>query len=156
MRFLSLIALAAPLVSAIEFTSPAANSTVTKGTKVDLAWSTVDTDPESFSIYLVNFVNWPPFYTPLAYDVETASGWAEVTVPCNIDNSWGYQLYVSLRPPLLARELYFVDALSLATPSTAPTSTSSTRRRPSSTLAVVPAQNRRLLRHARRPPLPSR
>jgi hypothetical protein len=91
MRVLSLIALAASVVSAIEFTSPAANSTVTKGSEYELSWSTVDTDPTSFSIYLVNFVNWPPFYTPLAYGVETSAGAASVKVPCGIDNSYGYQ-----------------------------------------------------------------
>jgi len=98
MRVLSLFALAAPLVSAIEFTSPAANSTLTKGSEFQLSWSTVDTDPTSFSIYLVNFVNWPPMYAPLALNVETASGAASVQVPCNIDNSFGYQLYVFCSP----------------------------------------------------------
>ncbi|KAK3945222.1 Ser-Thr-rich glycosyl-phosphatidyl-inositol-anchored membrane family-domain-containing protein [Diplogelasinospora grovesii] len=91
MRFLSLLALAAPLVSAIQFTDPAANATVSKGATYDLTWSTVDTDPSTFSIYLVNFANWPPSYQPLALDVETALGAYEVNVPCNIDNSWGYQ-----------------------------------------------------------------
>lgn len=65
MRFLSLFAVAAPLVAAIEFTSPAANSTLTKGSTYDLTWTSVDTDPEKFSIYLVNFVDWPPFYEPV-------------------------------------------------------------------------------------------
>lgn len=92
MRVLSLLALAAPLVAAIEFVEPAANSTLTKGDTVALSWSTVDTDPSVFSIYLVNFVNWPPLYTPLAYDVETSAGEYEVTLPCGIDNSWGYQI----------------------------------------------------------------
>ncbi|KAK0734734.1 Ser-Thr-rich glycosyl-phosphatidyl-inositol-anchored membrane family-domain-containing protein [Lasiosphaeria miniovina] len=91
MRFLSLFALAAPLVAAIEFTAPAANSTVSKGAKFDLSWSTVDTDPGTFSVYLVNFFNWPPLYVPLVLDVETTAGEIEVTVPCDVDSSWGYQ-----------------------------------------------------------------
>jgi hypothetical protein len=90
-RLLSLFALAAPLVAAIEFTDPAANATLTKGSNYDLTWSTVDTDPESFSIYLVNFFNWPPSYQLLAENVETGSGAASVRVPCNVDNSYGYQ-----------------------------------------------------------------
>ena len=98
MRVSSLFALAAPLVSAIQLTSPAANSTLAKGSEFQLSWSTVDTDPTNFSIYLVNFVNWPPMYTPLALNVETASGAASVQVPCNIDNSFGYQLYVFCSP----------------------------------------------------------
>lgn len=96
-RILALAALAAPLVAAMDFSSPAANSTVTKGKDFTLSWNTVDTDPTKFSIYLVNFVNWPPFYTPLAYNVETAAGQTKVKVPCSVDNSDGYQLYA---PPL--------------------------------------------------------
>ncbi|KAK3329979.1 Ser-Thr-rich glycosyl-phosphatidyl-inositol-anchored membrane family-domain-containing protein [Apodospora peruviana] len=91
MRFFQLLALAAPLVSAIEFTSPAANATLSKGEVYDLSWTTVDTDPSTFSIYLVNFFNWPPSYTPVAMDVETAAGAASVTVPCSVDSSWGFQ-----------------------------------------------------------------
>ncbi|KAK1757809.1 Ser-Thr-rich glycosyl-phosphatidyl-inositol-anchored membrane family-domain-containing protein [Echria macrotheca] len=92
MRVLSLVAFAASLASAVQFTSPTANSTLTKGDEFELSWSTVDTDPTTFSIYLVNFVNWPPLYTPLAFNVETAAGAASVKVPCSVDNSWGYQL----------------------------------------------------------------
>ncbi|KAK0730911.1 Ser-Thr-rich glycosyl-phosphatidyl-inositol-anchored membrane family-domain-containing protein [Lasiosphaeris hirsuta] len=91
MRFATMVALAAPLVSAIEFVAPEANSTLSKGEEYHLKWDTVDTDPGSFSIYLVNFFNWPPLYTPLAYDIETSAGWATVKVPCGVDTSYGYQ-----------------------------------------------------------------
>ncbi|ROV91099.1 hypothetical protein VPNG_09920 [Cytospora leucostoma] len=91
MRFLSLLALGAPLASAISFSNPAANSTLTRGSNFDLQWSSVDTDPTSFSVYLVNFVNWPPYYTPLALDLETSSGEASVRVPCDVDDSYGFQ-----------------------------------------------------------------
>ncbi|GJC87306.1 hypothetical protein ColLi_10144 [Colletotrichum liriopes] len=92
MRFFAVaLALAAPLVSAIEFTSPSLNSTVTKGSSYELTWKTVDTDPSAFSIFLVNFVNWPPSYTLLAQDIETAAGAASVEVPCSALNSYGYQ-----------------------------------------------------------------
>ncbi|KAK6218429.1 extracellular proline-serine rich protein [Colletotrichum tabaci] len=92
MRFFAVaLALAAPLVSAIEFTSPSLNSTVTKGSSYELTWNTVDTDPSVFSIFLVNFVNWPPSYTLLAQDIETAAGAASVKVPCSALNSYGYQ-----------------------------------------------------------------
>ena len=49
MRFFSLVA-AATGVAAIQFTAPAANSTLTKGTNYDLTWSSVDTDAESFNV----------------------------------------------------------------------------------------------------------
>jgi hypothetical protein len=92
MRSFSLLALAAPLVAAMDFSSPASNSTLAKGETFQLSWNTVDTDPSEFSVYLVNFVNWPPYYAPLAYNVETSSGEIDVKLPCNIDNSYGYQL----------------------------------------------------------------
>nr|XP_036582653.1 extracellular proline-serine rich protein [Colletotrichum truncatum]KAF6791444.1 extracellular proline-serine rich protein [Colletotrichum truncatum] len=90
--FTAALALVAPLVvSAIEFTSPSLNSTVTKGTKYELSWNTVDTDPSIFSVYLVNFVNWPPSYTLLAQNIETSAGAASVQIPCSAANSGGYQ-----------------------------------------------------------------
>jgi hypothetical protein len=93
MRFLvAVLALVAPMVAAIQFTSPSANSTLTKGSTFDLTWSTVDTDPTTFSIYLVNFVNWPPYYTLLAEDIETALGDFQVRVPCSAASSSGFQL----------------------------------------------------------------
>ncbi|KAH8837870.1 hypothetical protein MCOR27_004108 [Pyricularia oryzae] len=79
--------------SAIQFTSPVANATVARGeAKHEVSWSSVDTDPERFSIYLVNFVNWPPYYKQLAADVETAAGAAEIRIPCDLDASGGYQI----------------------------------------------------------------
>ena len=92
MRFLSLFALAAPLVSAIQFQEPYANSTLKKGETYSVKWSSVDTDPTVFSIFLVNFVDWPPFYTQIASDVPTSEGEHEVTVPCDVNSSWGFQL----------------------------------------------------------------
>lgn len=56
MRSVSILALGASLASAIQFTDPAANATLTKGSNFDLSWTTVDTDPTTFSVYLVNFV----------------------------------------------------------------------------------------------------
>ncbi|KAK4245678.1 Ser-Thr-rich glycosyl-phosphatidyl-inositol-anchored membrane family-domain-containing protein [Corynascus novoguineensis] len=91
MRVLSLIALAAPLVSAIQFLEPVANSTLKKGETYRVSWSSVDTDPAQFSIFLVNFVDWPPFYTQVASDVQTSAGEHEVTVPCSVNTSWGFQ-----------------------------------------------------------------
>ncbi|EFQ25969.1 developmentally Regulated MAPK Interacting protein [Colletotrichum graminicola] len=92
MRFsATALALVAPLVSAIEFTSPSINSTVTKGSSYELTWKAVDTDPSAFSIFLVNFVNWPPSYTLLAENIETSAGAVSVDVPCSASNSYGYQ-----------------------------------------------------------------
>lgn len=49
MRVLSLLALASS-VAAVQFTSPTANSTLTKGSNVEVTWSSVDTDAESFNM----------------------------------------------------------------------------------------------------------
>ncbi|KAH6650516.1 Ser-Thr-rich glycosyl-phosphatidyl-inositol-anchored membrane family-domain-containing protein [Chaetomium tenue] len=91
MRVLSLFAFAAPLVSAIQFQEPFANSTLKKGETYSVKWSSVDTDPTVFSIFLVNFVDWPPFYTQVASDVPTSEGEHQVTVPCDVNSSWGFQ-----------------------------------------------------------------
>ncbi|KAK3990003.1 Ser-Thr-rich glycosyl-phosphatidyl-inositol-anchored membrane family-domain-containing protein [Cladorrhinum sp. PSN332] len=91
MRVLSFLALVAPLVSAVQFKEPFSNSTLAKGQSYSVKWSSVDTDPSTFSLYLVNFVNWPPFYTQLASDISTTDGSFGVTLPCALDNSWGYQ-----------------------------------------------------------------
>jgi hypothetical protein len=45
----------------------------------------------TFLVYAVNFKNWPPYYAPVLFDVETAAGSASVRVPCEVDNSWGFQ-----------------------------------------------------------------
>ncbi|KAK1961166.1 hypothetical protein LY78DRAFT_696322 [Colletotrichum sublineola] len=89
--FAAALTLSAPLVSAMKFTTPAANSTVTKGSSIQLTWDTVDTDAPTFSILLVNFVNWPPSYVMLAEGVDTFAGAISVNVPCSTADSFGYQ-----------------------------------------------------------------
>lgn len=49
MRVLSLLALASG-VAAMQFTSPALNATLTKGTNVEVTWTSVDTDAEAFNM----------------------------------------------------------------------------------------------------------
>lgn len=94
MKFLSFLAaaVAVPLASAIQLTSPVTNSTITKGSDMQVTWTSVDTDPSLFSIYLVNFVTWPPFYTQLASDVDTSLGAYSVHVPCDVSASYGFQV----------------------------------------------------------------
>ncbi|PSR81649.1 Ser-Thr-rich glycosyl-phosphatidyl-inositol-anchored membrane family-domain-containing protein [Coniella lustricola] len=88
---LSALAATFRLTSAIAFSNPEANATLTKGSYYDLAWTSVDTDPTTLSVYLVNFVNWPPYYEQLALDLEVSAGEASVRIPCDVDNSYGYQ-----------------------------------------------------------------
>lgn len=94
-RALSLAALATILPSAfvngIAFTSPTSSDVITKGTEVTAKWTTVDTDPSVFSLYIWNFAAWPPYYEGLAYGVDTAAGEVTVRVPCHVSNGEGWQ-----------------------------------------------------------------
>lgn len=94
-RALSLATLASilpALVQGISFTSPASSDVITKGSQITAKWTSVDTDPTVFSIYAWNFVQWPPYYEALAYDVDTTVGEATVRIPCHVANGEGWQL----------------------------------------------------------------
>lgn len=80
------------LATAIEITSPAANSTYAAGSTVTVEWTSVDTDPTNFSLYLWNFVSWPPSYVPLALNVPTSDLLYSVQIPCDTNPEWGYQI----------------------------------------------------------------
>jgi hypothetical protein len=81
-----------PLVAAIQITSPAANSTYAAGSTITVEWTSVDTDPANFSLYLWNFVSWPPSYVSLATDVPTSDLSFSVQIPCDTNPEWGYQI----------------------------------------------------------------
>lgn len=92
---LSLAALAGllpSLVQGIDFTSPTTSDVITKGSDITATWTSVDTDPSIFSLYVWNFVNWPPYYEALAYGVDTTAGEVTVRIPCHISNGEGWQL----------------------------------------------------------------
>lgn len=95
LRALSLAALAGvlpTLVQGIAFTSPTASDVITKGSDITATWTSVDTDPTVFSLYLWNFVDWPPYYEALAYGIDTTAGEVTVRIPCHINNGEGWQL----------------------------------------------------------------
>ncbi|KAJ5958133.1 uncharacterized protein N7479_005283 [Penicillium vulpinum] len=87
-----LIVSLASLVAAIEITSPATNTTYAAGSTVNVEWTSVDTDPTNFSLYLWNFVSWPPSYVPLAIDVPTSDLSYSVQIPCDTTPDFGYQI----------------------------------------------------------------
>ncbi len=91
MRFPSLVVLAAPLASAILITAPFEGAVATKGSSLNVRWSSVVTDPTEFSLYLWNFVDYPPVYRKLIV-VPTADGQATVQIPCDINDSTGWQM----------------------------------------------------------------
>lgn len=80
------------LVQGISFTSPVSSAVVTKGSEITAKWTSVDTDPEDFSLYIWNFVAWPPYYEGLAYGIDTSAGEFTVRIPCHVDNGEGWQL----------------------------------------------------------------
>ncbi|KMP03448.1 hypothetical protein CISG_03964 [Coccidioides immitis RMSCC 3703] len=93
MRFLPIIfSVLAPLAAAIEITNPESNTPVAAGQDVKVTWTFVDTDPHTLSLYLVNFVEYPPTYVPLAIDVKTHKAHHEVHVPCDTMPAHGYQI----------------------------------------------------------------
>ncbi len=81
MRFLSLFALMAPLVSALQLTEPTAGSHLVKGESYRVSWTSVNTDPTSFDLFLVNYVSYPPFADRVASNVQTSAGSIHVTIP---------------------------------------------------------------------------
>ncbi|PWY75512.1 hypothetical protein BO70DRAFT_364055 [Aspergillus heteromorphus CBS 117.55] len=80
------------LASAISITQPALNSTYAAGSTITVNWTTVDTDPTTFSLYLWNFVYWPPTYSALALDIPTSELSHAVQIPCDATPEWGYQI----------------------------------------------------------------
>ncbi|KAI3390567.1 hypothetical protein diail_9191 [Diaporthe ilicicola] len=92
------LAISAPLAQAIRFSFPVSadnarstNITFTKGDAVTVTWDFVNTDPTKFSLYLWEFVAFPPTYELVAYNVDTAARQATVTIPCHINSSPNWQ-----------------------------------------------------------------
>lgn len=97
---LAALTLSSPLAQAIRFRYPksadeahSVNLSLLKGDTVNVTWDTVATDPEKFSLYLWEFVKYPPTYEVVAYNVNTETKHASFKVPCNITSSSNWQLY---------------------------------------------------------------
>ncbi|KKY37505.1 putative extracellular proline-serine rich protein [Diaporthe ampelina] len=94
------LAISFPLVSqAIHFSYPESADNAysvdlffRKGDTVNVTWDSVPTDPNKFSLYLWEFVTYPPAYELVAYDVDTEAGSAIFKVPCHIKKSPDWQL----------------------------------------------------------------
>ena len=94
MQFFTLAATLLSAVSAFQVTAPTANQTLVKGTDLNVRWTSVDTDPSTFSIYLVNFqtVHWPPTVVSLQQNVQRDAGSATVRIPCSVTSDYGWQI----------------------------------------------------------------
>ncbi len=79
-----------PLVHGIQFSKVSSSTT---GSDVTVDWTSVDTDPSVFSLYIWNFGVFPPFYEPVAFGVNTTKGSISVRIPCDAPGtSDAYQL----------------------------------------------------------------
>jgi hypothetical protein len=94
MHFLNLLSVSSLIAAASAYTvlTPTANATVAKGKSTSVTWTSVDTDASDFSIYLVNFQDWPPTVISLAQNVPQAAGSVDVHIPCDISSDYGWQL----------------------------------------------------------------
>lgn len=94
------IAVLSPLAQAIRFSYPTSadnahhvDLSIVKGDTVNVTWDTVPTDPKKFSLYLWEFVAYPPAYELVAYNIDTEAKQATFKVPCHIKSSSDWQLY---------------------------------------------------------------
>lgn len=94
------LAILSPVAQAIQFSYPesadnaySVDLAFVQGDTVNVTWNTVSTDPSKFSLYLWEFVNYPPAYELVAYNVDTAAKEASFKVPCHIKPSSNWQLY---------------------------------------------------------------
>jgi len=94
MKFLNLVSISSLIAatSAYKVLTPTTNSTIVKGKSVDVTWTSVDTDALDFSIYLVNFQDWPPTVLSLAQNVPQSTGSLDVHIPCDVASDSGWQL----------------------------------------------------------------
>ncbi|KAL1849398.1 hypothetical protein Daus18300_013280 [Diaporthe australafricana] len=91
-------ALSSPLAQAIRFSYPASadnaystNISFSKGDVANVTWDVVNTDPKKFSLYLWEFAAFPPTYELVAYNVDTETKQATLTIPCHVNSSPNWQ-----------------------------------------------------------------
>jgi hypothetical protein len=63
-----------PVATALQVTSPAKGSSLDLSKSNTIKWNSVNTDPSSFSIELVNMAVSPPVTIKVASDVKTSTG----------------------------------------------------------------------------------
>lgn len=89
----SLVLGMASYVAAIAVTAPAMNATVPASAGFTISWSSVNTDPSSVTIQLVNNAIYPPVQVTIASNIETSKG--SYIVPAGVVTSaagTGYQV----------------------------------------------------------------
>ncbi len=131
MQFSTLIGAAATFLasaSALQLLNPTVNSTLSKGSDFTINWSTVDTDPSTFSIYISNFAtaHWPPTILSLLQNVPTSQLSQTVRIPCDLSSDYGWQFnaingtntyVIYAQSPRFSLKGQCVDSVSSAAPS---------------------------------------
>ncbi|ORY83614.1 hypothetical protein BCR37DRAFT_272795 [Protomyces lactucae-debilis] len=94
MQFLTTLATLVAAASAYQVLTPALNSTVAKGSTIDVRYSSVVSDADFFSVYLTNFQtsHWPPTVLSLAQNVRRDAGVVSVRIPCDLTSDYGWTL----------------------------------------------------------------
>ncbi|OGM45370.1 hypothetical protein ABOM_005564 [Aspergillus bombycis] len=87
----SLLPLAAS-VGALQVTSPKKGEEVDLSKSFTVKWDSVDTDPSSFDLYIVNNAVYPSVEQKIASDVEASKGSYDVSGLSDLTNGKGYQI----------------------------------------------------------------
>ncbi|KAJ5603861.1 hypothetical protein N7537_006817 [Penicillium hordei] len=108
-NILSLVALATT-VAGLTVTSPRIGEKIDPDLPLTIKWQVVTTDPETFSIELVNQNVYPPTTTIVADDIDSSKGSYTVKAKTftDIDNGKGYQInFLSPESGILAQSQQF-------------------------------------------------
>ncbi|OJJ30457.1 hypothetical protein ASPWEDRAFT_713709 [Aspergillus wentii DTO 134E9] len=117
--------------AAVSVTSPTKNEDVDLSNGVTIKWSSVSSDPSSFSIYLVNMNSYPNVDKLIADDVKTSDGSYTIDSLSGIDNGSGFQINLISKDPknsgILAQSQQFnVESSSSSSSTTTAASSTST------------------------------
>lgn len=127
--------LLAVTAGALKVTEPKKNVEIDPSSSFTVKWDSVNTDPTSFDLYLVNNAVYPPVDKKIATDVDTSDGSYTVDSISGLADGPGYQINLFSNEEhntgILAQSQQFNvtgsdDSSSSATPTTTSTSTSST------------------------------
>ncbi|KAL3496145.1 Ser-Thr-rich glycosyl-phosphatidyl-inositol-anchored membrane family-domain-containing protein [Aspergillus germanicus] len=130
--------LLAVTAGALKVTEPKKNVEIDPSSSFTVKWDSVNTDPTSFDLYLVNNAVYPPVDKKIATDVDTSDGSYTVDSISGLADGPGYQINLFSNEEhntgILAQSQQFnvtgsddsSSSSSSATPTTTSTSTSST------------------------------
>ncbi|KAF7592534.1 hypothetical protein BBP40_012758 [Aspergillus hancockii] len=81
-----------PLAAALQVTEPKKNEDVDLSSSFTVKWDSVDTDPSSFDLYIVNNAVYPSVEQKIASNVDTSKGSYSISGLSGLTNGKGYQI----------------------------------------------------------------